>query len=103
MDFIDLVNIDLAKFDDLATRRELADDLYKTLTEHGFLIISSHLKWLTVPIWFNAIYGSVKKSGRLDSVGRYLDNTTSPSLLEVFTHTLPVTETIDAVYFNGVL
>lgn len=42
VDWIELVNIDFAKYDNPATRKELAQDLLKAVTEHGFLTISNH-------------------------------------------------------------
>ncbi|PYH93103.1 Clavaminate synthase-like protein [Aspergillus ellipticus CBS 707.79] len=42
LDWIDLVNIDLAKFEDSVARNELARELLTAVTEHGFLTISNH-------------------------------------------------------------
>ncbi|KAF4312989.1 putative clavaminate synthase-like protein [Botryosphaeria dothidea] len=42
LDWIELVNIDLGKYDDPITRKELARDLLTTATYHGFLTISNH-------------------------------------------------------------
>ncbi|PLB53903.1 Clavaminate synthase-like protein [Aspergillus steynii IBT 23096] len=42
LDWIQLVNIDLAKYDNLSTRQELARELLTAVTEHGFLTISNH-------------------------------------------------------------
>ncbi|KAL1616934.1 hypothetical protein SLS54_008139 [Diplodia seriata] len=42
LDWIELVNVDFAKYDDPNTRKELAQDLLKAVTEHGFLTISNH-------------------------------------------------------------
>ncbi|OJD32510.1 clavaminate synthase-like protein [Diplodia corticola] len=42
LDWIELVNVDFAKYDDPSTRKELAQDLLKAVTEHGFLTISNH-------------------------------------------------------------
>lgn len=36
------MNIDLAKYDDPITRKELARDLLTAATHHGFLTISNH-------------------------------------------------------------
>ncbi|KAL3418518.1 hypothetical protein PVAG01_10234 [Phlyctema vagabunda] len=42
LDYVDLVNIDLSKFDDPQTRRTLAKELLDGVTKHGFLTISNH-------------------------------------------------------------
>lgn len=42
MNWIKLVNVDFAKYDNPVTRKELAQDLLKAVTEHGFLTISNH-------------------------------------------------------------
>lgn len=42
MDYVDLVNIDLSKFDDPVTRKELAKELLDGATKHGFLTLSNH-------------------------------------------------------------
>jgi isopenicillin N synthase-like dioxygenase len=42
LDYVDLVNIDLSKFDDPITRKELAKELLDGVTKHGFLTISNH-------------------------------------------------------------
>ena len=42
MDYVKLVNLDLAKFDDPACRQELADLLYEAATGHGFLTVTNH-------------------------------------------------------------
>ncbi|KAI9925406.1 hypothetical protein MW887_005787 [Aspergillus wentii] len=42
LDWIELVNIDLSKFDDPTTRKDLARELLQAVTEHGFLTISNH-------------------------------------------------------------
>lgn len=42
MDYVDLVNIDLAKFDDPAGRKQLAKDLYEAATGYGFLTLTNH-------------------------------------------------------------
>lgn len=42
MDFIDLIDIDLSKFDDQTTRKEIAKDLLHAVTEHGFFTVSNH-------------------------------------------------------------
>lgn len=42
VDWIELVNVDFAKYDNPATRKELAQDLLKAVKEHGFLTISNH-------------------------------------------------------------
>lgn len=42
MDYIELVNLDLAKYDDPQRRQELAQDLLEGVTKHGFLTLSNH-------------------------------------------------------------
>ncbi|RDW84618.1 putative clavaminate synthase-like protein [Coleophoma cylindrospora] len=42
LDYIQLVNLDLSRFDDLEGRQELARDFYKAFTEEGFLTLSGH-------------------------------------------------------------
>lgn len=42
MDYVDLVNIDLAKFDDPEGRKQLAKDLYEAATGYGFLTLTNH-------------------------------------------------------------
>ncbi|KAH8678951.1 hypothetical protein BGZ60DRAFT_555597 [Tricladium varicosporioides] len=42
LDYVDLVNIDLSKFDNLSTRKDLAKELLDGVTKHGFLTISNH-------------------------------------------------------------
>ena len=42
MDFVDLVNIDLAKFDSEQGRKDLAKDLYEAATGYGFLTLTNH-------------------------------------------------------------
>jgi hypothetical protein len=42
LDYVDLVNINLSKFDDQTTRKELAKELLDCVTKHGFLTISNH-------------------------------------------------------------
>lgn len=42
MDYVQLVNIDLSKFDDPAGRKELAKDLYEAATGYGFLTLTNH-------------------------------------------------------------
>lgn len=42
LDYVDLVNIDLSKFDNPETRKELAKELLDGVTKHGFLTISNH-------------------------------------------------------------
>ncbi|KAJ5094866.1 clavaminate synthase-like protein [Penicillium angulare] len=42
LDYVDLVNLDLSKFDDPAGREELKNTLYKAATGYGFLTLSNH-------------------------------------------------------------
>lgn len=42
LDYVDLVDLDLSKFDDPATRSELAKELLDGVTKHGFLTLSNH-------------------------------------------------------------
>jgi isopenicillin N synthase-like dioxygenase len=42
VDFVKLVNIDLAKFDDEEGRKEIARDLYNAAVGHGFLTLTNH-------------------------------------------------------------
>ncbi|KAJ0353787.1 hypothetical protein COL154_002868 [Colletotrichum chrysophilum] len=42
LDYVDLVNIDLAKFDDPEGRKQLAKDLYEAATGYGFLTLTNH-------------------------------------------------------------
>lgn len=42
MDYINLANIDLAKFDGPETRKDLAREFFKAMTEDGFLTVSGH-------------------------------------------------------------
>lgn len=42
MDYVKLVNLDLAKFDDPEGRKELARELYEAATGYGFLTITNH-------------------------------------------------------------
>lgn len=42
VEYVKLVNIDLAKFDDPEGRKELARDLYEAATGHGFLTLTNH-------------------------------------------------------------
>lgn len=42
LDYVDLVDIDLSKFDDPTTRKELAKELLEGVVKHGFLTISNH-------------------------------------------------------------
>lgn len=42
MDYIDLINLDMSKYDDPTTRQELANELYEGVTKHGFLTLSNH-------------------------------------------------------------
>lgn len=42
MDYVELVDLDLGKFDDPTTRKELAKELLQAVTEHGFFTISNH-------------------------------------------------------------
>ncbi|KAL4965119.1 uncharacterized protein BDV14DRAFT_200107 [Aspergillus stella-maris] len=51
LDYIDLIDIDLSKFDDPTTRKELATDLLKAVTEHGFFTISNH--GISKALWDN--------------------------------------------------
>ncbi|KAL4874221.1 hypothetical protein BJY04DRAFT_225271 [Aspergillus karnatakaensis] len=42
LEYVDLVDLDLSKFDNPVTRKELARDLLQAVTEHGFFTISNH-------------------------------------------------------------
>ena len=42
MDYVDLVNLDLSKFDTPEGRQELAKDLYEAATGYGFLTLTNH-------------------------------------------------------------
>lgn len=42
MDYIELVNLDMSKFDDPSTRQELAREMFEGVTKHGFLTLSNH-------------------------------------------------------------
>jgi isopenicillin N synthase-like dioxygenase len=42
VDYIELVNLDLSKFDDPKSREELAREFYQAFTEDGFATISGH-------------------------------------------------------------
>ena len=42
MDYIQLANIDLSKFDDLEPRKRLASKSYKAFTEEGFVTVTGH-------------------------------------------------------------
>lgn len=42
MDYVQLVNLDLAKFDDPEGRKELAQELYQAATGYGFLTLTNH-------------------------------------------------------------
>lgn len=42
MDYVQLVNLDLAKFDTTAGREELASSLFEAATGHGFLTLTNH-------------------------------------------------------------
>jgi len=42
VDYIELVNLDMSKYDDPTTREELAKELYEGVTKHGFLTLSNH-------------------------------------------------------------
>ncbi len=42
VDYIQLPNLDLSKFDDPFTRKELAHEFHKALTEEGFFTITNH-------------------------------------------------------------
>lgn len=42
VDYVELVNLDLAKFDDPAGRQELAKQLFEAATGYGFLTLSNH-------------------------------------------------------------
>lgn len=42
MDYVDLVNLDLSKFDTPDGRKELAKELYAAATGYGFLTLTNH-------------------------------------------------------------
>lgn len=42
MDYIELANLDLSKFDNPVTRKELAQDFFKALTGTGFFTLTNH-------------------------------------------------------------
>lgn len=42
LDYVNLVNIDISKFDDPVARKELAKELLEGVTKHGFLTLSNH-------------------------------------------------------------
>jgi isopenicillin N synthase-like dioxygenase len=42
VEYVDLVNLDLEKFNDPVSRKELAKDLLHAVTEHGFFTITNH-------------------------------------------------------------
>ncbi|RDW76155.1 hypothetical protein BP5796_06976 [Coleophoma crateriformis] len=42
LDYVNLVNLDLAKFDEPAGRQELARELYEAATGYGFLTLTNH-------------------------------------------------------------
>lgn len=42
MDYVKLVNLDLAKFDDPEGRKKLAQELYQAATGFGFLTLTNH-------------------------------------------------------------
>ncbi|KAF4865442.1 UPF0676 protein [Colletotrichum siamense] len=42
LDYVKLVNLDLAKFDDPVGRQELAKELYEAATGYGFLTLTNH-------------------------------------------------------------
>lgn len=42
MDYIELVNLDMSKYEDPTRRQELAQDLLEGVTKHGFLTLSNH-------------------------------------------------------------
>lgn len=42
MDYVKLENIDLSKFDDPVGRKEIAEQLFKAATGHGFLTLTNH-------------------------------------------------------------
>ncbi|KAJ0309882.1 hypothetical protein Brms1b_008921 [Colletotrichum noveboracense] len=42
LDFVQLIDLDLSKFEHLETRKELAKDLLQAVTQHGFFTISNH-------------------------------------------------------------
>jgi isopenicillin N synthase-like dioxygenase len=42
VDYIELTNLDLSKFDDPESRKELARDFYQAFTEEGFATVSDH-------------------------------------------------------------
>ncbi|KAI8273997.1 hypothetical protein K4K60_010198 [Colletotrichum sp. SAR11_57] len=42
LDYVELIDLDLSKFEHLETRKELAKDLLQAVTQHGFFTISNH-------------------------------------------------------------
>ncbi|KAH7166401.1 gibberellin 2-oxidase [Dactylonectria macrodidyma] len=42
LDYVDLVNLDLSKFDDPAGRKELAKQMFEAATGYGFLTLTNH-------------------------------------------------------------
>lgn len=42
MDYIELANLDLSKFDDPIARKELAKEFFTALTSTGFFMITNH-------------------------------------------------------------
>ncbi|KPM41807.1 hypothetical protein AK830_g4736 [Neonectria ditissima] len=42
LDYVDLVNLDLSKFDDPAGRKELAHQMFEAATGYGFLTLTNH-------------------------------------------------------------
>lgn len=42
VDYVDLVNLDLSKFDDPAGRKELAKQMFEAATGYGFLTLTNH-------------------------------------------------------------
>lgn len=42
MDYIQLANLDLSKFDDPEPRKELAQEFFKAFTEEGFVTVTGH-------------------------------------------------------------
>lgn len=42
VDYIELANLDLSKFNDPVTRKELANDFFKALTGTGFFTLTNH-------------------------------------------------------------
>ncbi|KAI8316297.1 hypothetical protein K4K59_000195 [Colletotrichum sp. SAR11_240] len=42
LDYVELIDLDLSKFEHLETRKELAKNLLQAVTQHGFFTISNH-------------------------------------------------------------